>query len=96
MGSTGHDLGVKRVTSKGPHSNTDHNSDINAFRYPVNRKMHEHNNTYVKCSKILNTSNTVLIKSLVTRTGIHKMLIRIANREDFDQTDSWSGSALFV
>ena len=32
--------------------------------------------------------------------GIHKMLVRIANREDPDQTASskavWSGSALFV
>ena len=34
------------------------------------------------------------------RAGIHKMLVRIANREDPDQTASseavWSGSALFV
>ena len=34
------------------------------------------------------------------RAGIHKMLLRIANREDPDQTASseavWSGSALFV
>ena len=32
--------------------------------------------------------------------GIHKMLVRISNREDPDQTASaeavWSGSALFV
>ena len=37
---------------------------------------------------------------LVIRGGIHKMLVRIANREDPDQTASseavWSGSALFV
>ena len=34
------------------------------------------------------------------RTGIHKKDVRIANREDPDQTASeeavWSGSALFV
>ena len=37
---------------------------------------------------------------LVTRTGIHKMLISKANREDSDQTGSseafQSGSVLFV
>ena len=37
---------------------------------------------------------------LVIRIGIHEMLVRIANRADFDQTASfeavWSGSALFV
>ena len=36
----------------------------------------------------------------VTRTGINKKYVRIANREDPDQTASseavWSGSALFV
>ena len=33
----------------------------------------------------------------VFRTGIHKMVVRIANREDPDQTASdCSGSALFV
>ena len=34
------------------------------------------------------------------KAGIHKLLVRIANREDPDQTASseavWSGSALFV
>ena len=39
-------------------------------------------------------------KMLVFRAGIHKMLVRIANREDPDQTASseavWYGSALFV
>ena len=39
-------------------------------------------------------------KMLVTRAGIHKMLVKIANREDPDQTTSSeavrSGSALFV
>ena len=34
-------------------------------------------------------------KMLVVRAGIHKMLVRIANREVTDQTAS-SGSALFV
>ena len=37
---------------------------------------------------------------LVLRAGIHKIAVRIANREDPDQTASseavWSGSALFV
>ena len=37
---------------------------------------------------------------LVIKAGIHKMHVRIANREDPDQTASseavWSGSALFV
>ena len=36
---------------------------------------------------------------LVIRAGIHKMLVRVANREDTDQTTKeavWSGSALFV
>ena len=51
---------------------------------------------YCKCSKILNTflcqfSN----KMLVIRTGIHRMLVKIANREDLDQAAS-SGSVLFV
>ena len=44
---------------------------------------------YNKCSKI---SNTFLFlfsnKMLVIRAGIHKMLFRIANREDPDQTAS--------
>ena len=44
---------------------------------------------YSKCSKISNTflilfSNTMLI----FRAGIHKVLVRIANREDPDQTAS--------
>ena len=36
---------------------------------------------------------------LVIRAGIHKMVVRIVNREDLDQTASeavWSGSALFL
>ena len=44
---------------------------------------------YGKCSKI---SNTFLFlfsnKMLVFRAGIRKMLVRIANREDPDQTAS--------
>ena len=42
---------------------------------------------YGKCSKFLNIflfSN----KMLVIKTGIHRMLVRIANREDPDQTAS--------
>ena len=46
-------------------------------------------NTYSKCSKI---SNTFLFlfssKMLVFGTGIHKFLVRVANREDPDQTAS--------
>ena len=56
---------------------------------------------YSKYSKI---SNTFLFlfstKKLIIRAGIHKLLVRIANSEDPDQTASseavWSGSALFV
>ena len=44
---------------------------------------------YSICSKI---SNTFLIlfsnKMLVFRAGIHKFLVRVANREDPDQTAS--------
>ena len=40
------------------------------------------------------------IKMEVNMAGIHKQLVRIANREDPDQTASseavWSGSALFA
>ena len=47
------------------------------------------NNLFCKCSK---TSNTFLFlfsnKILVFRAGTHKMLVRIANREDPDQTAS--------
>ena len=44
---------------------------------------------YSKCSKILNTSLSVLkkkiyIKMMVIRGEIHKMVVRIANREDPD------------
>ena len=45
--------------------------------------------TYCKCSKV---SNTFLFlfsnKMLIFRAGIHKMLVRIANREDPDETAS--------
>ena len=37
---------------------------------------------------------------LISRAGIHKIIVKIANREDPDQTASseavWSGYALFV
>ena len=50
--------------------------------------------------KILNTFLFLFsTKMLVIRAGIHKMLVRIANREDPDQTASseavWSESVLF-
>ena len=49
-----------------------------------------------KCSKILKTFLGLFSNEmLVNRTGIHRMLVKIANREDLDQTAS-SGSVLFV
>ena len=43
--------------------------------------------TYSKCFKILNTFlHLFSIKMFVIRAGIPKMLARIANREDQDQT----------
>ena len=52
-------------------------------------RMSKNKLTYGKCSKI---SNTFLIlfsnKILIFRAGIHKILVRIANREDPDQTAS--------
>ena len=56
---------------------------------------------YGKCSKISNTYPFLFSKKLLAiSVGIHKMLVRIANREDPDQTASeeavWSESALFV
>ena len=58
--------------------------------YLVKYGMPDHVKTnYSKCSKI---SNTFLFlfsnKMLVIRTGIHKMLVRIADREEPDQTAS--------
>ena len=44
---------------------------------------------YGKCSKILSTFLVLFLnKMLVISAGIHKMLIRIANREEPDQTAS--------
>ena len=44
---------------------------------------------YGKCSKILNTFLFLFKdKMMVIRAGIHKLLDRIANREDPDQTAS--------
>ena len=51
-------------------------------------------NFYGKFSKISNTVHFMII-----RAGIHKMFVRIANREDTDQTsssDPYPGSAMFV
>ena len=46
-------------------------------------------NNYDKCSKISNTFLFLLSnKKLVFRAEIHKMLVKIANREDPDQTGS--------
>ena len=42
---------------------------------------------YGKCSKILNTFHVLFSnKVLVIKAGICKMLVRLANREDPDQT----------
>ena len=56
---------------------------------------------YGICSKIENTFLSLFLnRMLVIRAGIHKMPVRIANREDPDQTASSEavlfGSALFV
>ena len=45
-------------------------------------------NLYCKCSKISNTFLILFSKMLIYRTVIHKMCVRIANREDPDQTAS--------
>ena len=45
--------------------------------------------SYGKCSKILNTFLILFSnKMLVIRAGIHRMFVRIVNREDPDQTAS--------
>ena len=47
--------------------------------------------------KILNTFLFLFSnKMLLFRAGIHKMFVKVANKEDPDQTASSSGSALFV
>ena len=46
-------------------------------------------NVYGKCSKILNTFHHLFSNKMwVIRGGIHQILVRIANREDTDQTAS--------
>ena len=59
---------------------------------------YEYMKNYCKFSK--NSLFLFLNKMLVIRAGIRKMLVRIAYREDPDQTASseagWSGSWLFV
>ena len=42
----------------------------------------------VELEKSFITSGPGLYKSFVIRAGIHKMLVRVANREDPDQTAS--------
>ena len=50
---------------------------------------HQRNSWYGKCSEILNTFLFLFAaKMLVIRAGIHKTLVRLANREDPDQTAS--------
>ena len=41
-----------------------------------------------RCSEIWNVSFSALNKMLLIRAGIHKTLVRIANREDPDHTAS--------
>ena len=43
---------------------------------------------YGKCSKILDTSLSVLKSNVCLYAGIQKMVVTIANREDPDQTAS--------
>ena len=58
------------------------------------------NKPTVKVPNFEHFSVSFLKTILVLGAGIQKMLVRIANREDPDQTASseavWSGSALFV
>ena len=54
-------------------------------RHWINREV----NMSGKCSKILNTFLFLFSnKMLLIKAGIHKMLVRIANREDSDQIAS--------
>ena len=83
-------------------------TDVRSSIYEPRRQVFSHQgpynsiqNIYSKCPKISNTFPFLLsINMLVIRSGIHKMRVRIAIREDPDQTASseavWSGSALFV
>ena len=44
-------------------------------------------NPVCECSRIMNAFHFLLLKKMwVIRAGIHKMLVRIAHREDPDQT----------
>ena len=52
---------------------------------------------YYKCSNFSNTFSLFSNKMLVIKAGIHKMFVRITNREDLDQTASvGSGFELLV
>ena len=71
---------------------------LTLYEYPSSIDLY---NSYVKCSK---TSNAFLFlfsnKMLIIMARIHTLLVRIANREDPDQTATeeavWTGLALFV
>ena len=56
--------------------------------------------TMVNALKFEHFSLSVLNKMLVIRARIHEIFVRIANREDPDQTTEskavWSRSALFI
>ena len=61
---------------------------IRGCYYPISSDAHAN---YGQCLKISNKFHfRFLTKMLVIRAGIHKMLIRIANREDPNQTASSS------
>ena len=68
------------------------------FRSPIPVEV----NRFLKIFKNLKHFSLYVLKykMLVFSTGIHKMLVRIINMEDPDQTASseavWFGSALFV
>ena len=48
---------------------------------------------YGNCSKILNTFLFLFLNELlIIKAGFHKMLVRVANRKDLDQTASSEAS----
>ena len=69
--------------------------------YTGSQFLYTSKHSFSKGSKILYTFYFLFSKKMwVIRAGIHKILVRIANREDPDQTASieavGSGSVLFI
>ena len=63
--------------------------ELMALHYQYNLRKHILSTKYGRCSKITNTFLFLFSnKILVFRAGTHKMLVRIANREDPYQTAS--------